>query len=1533
MHLDSTAKSSSAERFISPIAGQPDLRVGGLQRGLIPFPPVTLPLTPPDLNSLKIQFSTSHAMKSLRILLGTAFLTLSAVAQSLSLSTSQTEIAVAPGFNHTPLRLGFTYTGPDASDLSRLTVSSDSSWLAGTVDTASRAIVVSFTTATLVNRTYTATLTVTDGTVTAQAFVRATIAPLNITTLLDDPVRSRAYGLQQDGANQGGIVVFDPLTLKPVANLTTGKRPVDFAISSDGNEMLVLHNVDKTLVAVDLRTLAIRETIALPAYDEWSGPVDTSGHVRYGAGNIIYYVDGSWGPVLRVLNRVTRTVLQSTFFDGTAYTGAGNVTHGFGDLVVTPDKAAIFSWSQFGWSAGSSSTSVSKFTIKADGTVARASTGPTSSYSTGLNRDPLNTPALVTADGKTVFLKQLAFDTAAPGTPVRTFPSPVFAISPGGEIVVTQSAIFDYATGNRLYDLPVFPASSSYNSTAVQVVTSDYARLVYFDPVARVLKSVNLFEQIGVAALRRESSPAHQAIVLPPTKLQWTPLAGVDRYRVYLGESSTAVAQAGPTSPELLGTATTSSLTLTTPLAAGKTYYWRVDVVTDTETVPGQIQSFTVSSIASSVATIERATVRGHADLAVPINLISASGTTWSATSSAPWVKFATDTGATPATLRVSLDASALAPGQATAEIKVSTPEGQFTIPVRLQVEPLAITVIRSDPQSALVYAISEVIPTTSGSTTPAIGVPQAYLLEIDSATQTIKRVAAVGTSATDLALHAGDNRIYVTNWRSGSLLALGRTSLVLERTYPFAPFGGIGYGDGDVYRISAGGAGRLLVEEYDQWIDIGIFDTSKGTVLSKAFVREGGGQFAPDGRFYFHGENNSSGAALLKFDTVADKLTQVVSKRANISSYYGSRTVVVSEDGSRVFWSGVMHATADLTELWAMKDLVYATSRDGRYAFSETKIYDTVDQKVVFGMPVATKISAFNTTSNKLIVQQDERLAFYTLATGSVLPTPILAIDTVTASTVKITWVQDALQNGFTLQMRPTGTATWTDVSTAIASTASSYTATNLREETAYEFRLKADGLTSSSAWSLTVTATTLPVPPATPSFNNLVPASPTSATLTWSVSGTYDSVTIERTISASTPTTWAVVTTLAGSDTTYTDSGLTTSTTYIYRLKSTRRGSDSGYSSQRSVTLQPPSAPTITRQPISQTVLAGTRVTFTATTSGNPLPTYQWYRNNVALPGATASTLTLTPSTLDAGAYQVIATNSVSSITSNTVTLTVTPSTSRMINFSVLAQAGGEAPLTVGFTLVGGPKNVLVRGLGPTLAAVGVTGVLPDPQLTLYRHAGAVTVALLNNNDWSSSTNKTSLLSATSRLTGLPFVSDPSRDCALLAQLNIDGGYSAEITGADRTTGLVLVEVYDGDTGTPSRLANISALSTVAPGNTLTAGFVISGTTRKTVLLRAVGPGLRKVSVADAHSDPQLTLFRQSTTPIPVATNNDWSSAPNKAELLLVSTAVAGLGLDDPSKDAVIVVALDPGAYSAQAASADGSSGLVLIEVYDVP
>ncbi len=88
----------------------------------------------------------------------------------------------------------------------------------------------------------------------------------------------------------------------------------------------------------------------------------------------------------------------------------------------------------------------------------------------------------------------------------------------------------------------------------------------------------------------------------------------------------------------------------------------------------------------------------------------------------------------------------------------------------------------------------------------------------------------------------------------------------------------------------------------------------------------------------------------------------------------------------------------------------------------------------------------------------------------------------------------------------------------------------------------------------------------------------------------------------------------------------------------------------------LSVPAAPAITTQPASQTVTAGTAVTFSVVASGSPAPTYQWQKGGVNITGATnASYGIASAGAADAGSYTVVATNASGSVTSNAAVLTV--------------------------------------------------------------------------------------------------------------------------------------------------------------------------------------------------------------------------------------------------------------------------------------
>ena len=367
--------------------------------------------------------------------------------------------------------------------------------------------------------------------------------------------------------------------------------------------------------------------------------------------------------------------------------------------------------------------------------------------------------------------------------------------------------------------------------------------------------------------------------------------------------------------------------------------------------------------------------------------------------------------------------------------------------------------------------------------------------------------------------------------------------------------------------------------------------------------------------------------------------------------------------------------------------------------------------------------------------------------------------------------------------------------------------------------------------------------------------------------------------------------------------------------------------------------SAPTFNTQPVSQTISSGSTVAFHANASGSPAPTYQWYYNGFVLSngngvsGATGATLVINGATgANLGNYYCIVSNSSGTIHSNTASLSVisTANIGRLINISCRAQVGtGANILFAGFVIGGagtsGTESVLIRGSGPALIPLGVTGTLPDPQLQLY--SGNTLIA--TNNGWA---GNAAIMSTAASVGAFAWANPTSHDSALLENLN--GGYTAQIAGQSGDTGDALAEVYDATpagTYTPSnpRLINISARVQVGTGaNILFAGFVIGGTTSRTVLIRASGPALIPLGVTGTLPDPELQLYQGNTL---LGTNTGWGG---DAEIASAAASVGAFTWTNPSSnDSAVLVTLPPGGYTAQVSGASGDTGDALVEVYEVP
>lgn len=269
-----------------------------------------------------------------------------------------------------------------------------------------------------------------------------------------------------------------------------------------------------------------------------------------------------------------------------------------------------------------------------------------------------------------------------------------------------------------------------------------------------------------------------------------------------------------------------------------------------------------------------------------------------------------------------------------------------------------------------------------------------------------------------------------------------------------------------------------------------------------------------------------------------------------------------------------------------------------------------------------------------------------------------------------------------------------------------------------------------------------------------------------------------------------------------------------------------------------------------------------------------------------------------------------------------------SRLINLATRTQVlADSATLISGFVVAGAPKTILVRAAGPALAAFGVTGALAQPSLTLYR--GSQLIA--SNTRWSTAANAPALRDTAQRVGAFAFP-EGSADSALLATLE-PGDYTAQVTSVTSATGVALIELYDAaaTSPSPSRLINTSVRAHVGTGGQiLIPGLVVGPGAPKTVLIRAVGPGLAQFGVTGLLARPVLTLFAGDTA---YRTNTGWRNMADVAAFQTQSERLRLFPFADNGADSALYVTLDPGAYTLQVTGAGDTTGVALVEIYEVP
>jgi hypothetical protein len=259
----------------------------------------------------------------------------------------------------------------------------------------------------------------------------------------------------------------------------------------------------------------------------------------------------------------------------------------------------------------------------------------------------------------------------------------------------------------------------------------------------------------------------------------------------------------------------------------------------------------------------------------------------------------------------------------------------------------------------------------------------------------------------------------------------------------------------------------------------------------------------------------------------------------------------------------------------------------------------------------------------------------------------------------------------------------------------------------------------------------------------------------------------------------------------------------------------------------------------------------------------------------------------------------------------LVTAPPGIQLVNISgrALVQTGDNIA-DAGFIVRGTPgKRVLLRGIGPSLA---VPGALQNPLIELHDGTGAT---LTMNDDWRT-TQQTEI-----QQTGIAPTDD--RESAIVATLAA-GNYTVVLRGANNSTGIGVVEVYDLDPPSGSELANESVRADVETNdNVLIDGTIIAGVSPRRVLFRALGPSLTSGGspVSGRLNDPVMELHDNNGALL--ATNDDWRQASNASEIESV--------LPPPDDhESAILMPLGPGNYTTIVRGSGGATGIALNEIY---
>lgn len=673
-------------------------------------------------------------------------------AQSFTLGAESLGIPAFETRSRTPHSIAIASTDP-AFDPAALTVSNNSGgWLYSYVSADTRTLELqcaygngadAVATVTVRSATHTATLAVNRVGIAASAY-RTPKALLSSD-------KTKLYALYQDtvlllDARTGSVLARARLGLPPGFTFSPDSGR-SFSFSEDESELRVFLSGCPILFRLSARDLSTVGSLALPpagasgAHRVFAGEKDGALYfIRYGARTnpTDSYHETHYDSVIDVVALASGALRQSYRLPD-----ADQIST-LDDLAPHPHRAELWVRERRRVFYFSSKVWLRRLSLGPDGLIQEplgeplyltdsmfSSTGPWTD-----NRARI----LLRRDAAMAMVDTTVFDAAAePPVPLRTFTFSQMATHLSqGVIAAAPDRILRLDTGEWFSSETLDSPTGYFNPTIVGLSGDGQdVLLLSMNHDAYVPTVVFLPAALASLPASQVRVPADGQLVAPTGQLAWYSLPGADHYRVFLSTEAADLAVAEPAPDLLAGEPPAASLTLSAPLAAGATYFWRVDAVYGGRAVTGAIQSFSVSDARVAQQPFEVATVAGarRRDFSIPVSTASVD-TAWQIISDTASITVRAGSGVGPGAAELSLDAVALAVGDTTVGLRLVTSAG--TVPVSLKIQTLApaIETMAVMPDEARCLAI--------GPAATVNGVREQLLLSIDASTEEIVRCVAI---------------------------------------------------------------------------------------------------------------------------------------------------------------------------------------------------------------------------------------------------------------------------------------------------------------------------------------------------------------------------------------------------------------------------------------------------------------------------------------------------------------------------------------------------------------------------------------------------------------------------------------------------------------------------------------------------------------------------------------------------------------------------------------------------------------------